>query len=285
VTTPRGEIAVAVSGPENGEPILFVHGALVSGSVWAPLAARLSRTHRCFAPTLPFGSHARAMRPGADLSPAGMADLVVEIADALGLGRVAIVANDSGGAVSQLVAARHPERVHALVLTNCDALEVFPPRAFAYLKVVSAMPIVSAAMMRSIAAMPILGLAPLAWGSLSPTVTRADVRAWTEPGARDRGVRDDLARFFRGASPRVTLEAAETLAKRPVPMELVWGDGDPFFRPSLAERLAAKVPGARVRFVRGGRTYVMLDAPDEVASAVIDFLARVGAAKDVSAAA
>ena len=42
-----------------------------------------------------------------------------------------LVGNDTGGALCQFVAVRHPERVGRLVLTNCDAFERFPPAAFA----------------------------------------------------------------------------------------------------------------------------------------------------------
>ncbi len=268
IETSKGPIEVTVSGPESAPPILFIHGALVSGSIWDALASRLCRTHRCWVPTLPLGSHRRAMRPDADLSPAGVAELVIEIADRLGLEKLAIVANDSGGAVSQLVAARHPERIAMLVLTNCDALEVFPPLAYGYLKLVSSRPTLAGAMLRAIASLPWLGLAPLAWGSLSPNVTTNDVRAWTEHGARDRGVRDDLAKFMRGASGMVTTAAADAIARHPVPLTLAWGDADPFFRHALAERLAARVPGTKLQFIRGARTYVMLDAPDELAAVV-----------------
>lgn len=280
VETSKGSVEVAVAGPTQGEAVLFVHGALVSGSLWSPLVARLSRTHRCFVPTLPLGSHRRAMRPDADLSPAGVADLVAELATALGLPRFVIVANDSGGAVSQLVAVEHGERVRGLFLTNCDALEVFPPPAYAYLKVLGSRPAIGQWLIRALAAVPVLGLAPLAWGSLSPSVTKADVREWVEPAARDAGIRDDFAKFMRGASADVTIAAADALARRPVPMELVWGEADPFFRPTLARRLAAKVPGARASFVPGGRTYVILDAPDAIADAVARFVARLDSASE-----
>lgn len=283
IETPRGSIEVTIAGPREGAPLLFVHGALVAGDLWAPVAAELARTHRCYVPTLPLGSHARAMQSDAALAPPDVADLVVEIADALGLGALTIVANDSGGAVSQLVAARHRARVRGLVLTNCDALEVFPPLAYAYLKRVAERPWLAAAMLRALAWAPVLGLAPTAWGGLARGITRQDVRRWSLPGARDRGVREDLAKFMRGAGPGVTLEAAERLAASPVPIELVWGDEDPYFRRELAERFARKIPGARARFVPGARTYVMLDAPEALARAIRAFDDRLAAGAGVEA--
>ena len=51
-------------------------------------------------------------------------------ASALGLDQVDVVANDTGGAVAQVFAARYPQRVRTLTLTNCDVHDNFPPEAF-----------------------------------------------------------------------------------------------------------------------------------------------------------
>lgn len=275
VETPWGSIEVTIAGPREGAPLLFVHGALVAGDLWAPVVTELARTHRCYVPTLPLGSHVRAMRSDAALAPPDVADLVVEIADALGLGALTIVANDSGGAVSQLVAVRHRARVRGLVLTNCDALEVFPPFAFAYLKTVATRPWLAGAVLRAMVAAPVLGLAPNAWGGLARDITTRDVRRWATPGAESRDVREDFAKFAGGIGPRVTLDAAAALSARPVPIQLVWGAADPYFRRSLAERFVAGVPGARVHFVEGARTFVMRDAPAELARAIRAFDERL----------
>ena len=50
--------------------------------------------------------------------------------DALELEDVTLVGNDTGGAICQLVATRHPERLGRLVLTDCDAYENFLPPMF-----------------------------------------------------------------------------------------------------------------------------------------------------------
>ena len=65
----------------TGEPIVFVHGALVSPNLWRKVVERLSPDFRCITLEMPLGSHEIPM-PDADLSPAGIADL---IADADGL--------------------------------------------------------------------------------------------------------------------------------------------------------------------------------------------------------
>ena len=53
-----------------------------------------------------------------------------ELCERLGLAQVDLVANDTGGAVGQVFAARYPERIRTLTLTNCDVHDNFPPEAF-----------------------------------------------------------------------------------------------------------------------------------------------------------
>ena len=87
----------------TGEPIVFLHGLLVNGRLWEGVADRLSPDFRCIVPDLPLGSHSTPMRPDADLTPPGVARLVVDFLDSLGLDRVTLVGNDSG--VTHLAAA------------------------------------------------------------------------------------------------------------------------------------------------------------------------------------
>ncbi|MBM3667173.1 MAG: alpha/beta fold hydrolase [Actinobacteria bacterium] len=138
VHLPQGTIDCRDTG--SGEPLVFVHGLLVNNRLWEPVAARLQRDFRCIAPDLPLGCHKRPMNADADLSPNGIARLMVDLLDALGLERATIVGNDSGGAVSQLLATAHPERVGRLILTNCGLKRDFPPKLFAYFHVVARVP-------------------------------------------------------------------------------------------------------------------------------------------------
>jgi len=85
---------------------------------------------RAIAPDWPIGAHRLPFGTDADLSPRGIAGLVAELCERLGLEDVTLVGNDSGGVVCQYVAALHPQRVGRLVLTNCDGPGAFPPRAF-----------------------------------------------------------------------------------------------------------------------------------------------------------
>ena len=128
VELPQGTIRYRDLG--EGEPIVFVHGYLVDGRLWSDVAEALSARHRCLVPDWPLGAHRVAMNEDADLSPPGIADLIADFLEALDLNGVTLVGNDSGGAMSQVLVTRRPERIGRLVLTNCDTHDNFPPGPF-----------------------------------------------------------------------------------------------------------------------------------------------------------
>src|ERR1700748_3416715 len=123
-----GTIHYEATGPENGRPVMFVHGYMMGAHLWRRVSERLADLGlRCIAPTWPLGAHPEPLRAGADRTIDGVAGMVAEGLNALDLQDVVLVGNDTGGVVTQLVAVHHPERLGALVLTSCDAFEHFPP--------------------------------------------------------------------------------------------------------------------------------------------------------------
>ncbi|HEX7164245.1 MAG TPA: alpha/beta hydrolase [Trebonia sp.] len=64
-------------------------------------------------------------------APRSLAQVVADLRDGLGLGQVDLVGNDAGGAVAQIFAARHPDKVRSFTFTNCDCEGNFLPPEFA----------------------------------------------------------------------------------------------------------------------------------------------------------
>jgi pimeloyl-ACP methyl ester carboxylesterase len=67
------------------------------------------------------------MKPSADLSLPGMARLVGEFLDRLGLADVTLVGNDSGAAITQMLISGGAPWVGRVVLAPCEAFGNFPP--------------------------------------------------------------------------------------------------------------------------------------------------------------
>jgi pimeloyl-ACP methyl ester carboxylesterase len=252
----------------SGPPMVLIHGLLVNGRVWERLVPHLSKSARCIVPDLPLGSHPAPMNPGTDLSPTGVADLITELIERLGLDDVTLVGNDTGGALCQLVVTGHPERIGRLVLVNCDAFEHFPPPPFAGLvKFLAWVPGALAGLAAGGRLAPVrqraMAMAPL---TMEPVPDEL-LEAWVSP-LRNRGIRRDLIRFLRGLSPRYTLEAAERLPAFKRPVLIAWGTSDKFFPFSDAERLAGLFEQARLERVEGARTFVQMDAPGRLAALI-----------------
>ena len=190
--------------------------------------------------------------------------------EALDLEDVTIVGNDSGGVISQILAADHGERVRRLLLTNCDALDVFPPTAYAYLPFCGARPWLMGVLARAMNALPLLARLPNGYGWLSLRgYDEETLGSWLRPSLRPE-IRADLAGFCRTAGVDVTLAVAERLPSFPGEVRFAWGTKDPFFPISLAERLAARLPRAKIeRF--DASTYVSLDEPEALATCIERF--------------
>jgi len=264
---PQGRLEYRAAGPASSSrpPVVFVHGILVDARLWQPVAERLAAEGiRSYALTLPLGAHQRPMNADADLSPQGMATLIRDFISALGLRDVTIVGNDTGGAICQVVLGGDTSRVGAAVLTNCDAFGTFPPRALAPLFRALRHPRLVAGLALTLRWKKVrhgpLAFGPLSSGPLDPDLTSS----WMQPLA-SKAIRRDLAKFARGVNRRVLLDAASRFGQFTGPVRILWGQDDPFFRTRLGQQLSEAFPQASLTTVPGGRTFLPLDHPDDVA--------------------
>ena len=271
VDTPAGPVHYRVAGPSDSSapPVVFLHGLLVNGELWTSVADGLAeRGIRSFAPDLPLGAHPEPLRDDADLSPAGVARIVLDFLAALDLTDVTLVGNDTGGALAQFVIDADPTRVGRLVLTNCDAFDQFPPPPFGLLVAAGRRPgrlraLMAPTRLRAVRH-SMLGFGPLAT-HLDPGLTRR----WVEPVLTSRGVRRDAARFMAAIRPADLLDVSTRLARFDRPVLLAWGTADRFFKLEFGRRLAAAFPQARLVEIEGSRTFVPLDAPERLVDEIV----------------
>ena len=262
VDTPAGEIAYTEFG--SGPAALFVHGIGTSGLLWRHVIEEMQDTTRCIAIDLPphGGTPARD-----DMSVAALAQVVADLGDALGLAQVDLVGNDTGGAVAQVYAARHPDQIRSLTLTNCDCEGTFPPEGF--------LPFVELARQgqlapafTALAEHPEAGATgPLAVGYEHPERVAEEVwRAYLAPGA-------DLERARAFERLIAAIDAADLDAvSRPLralsaPTMLVWGTGDETFPLKWAYHLRDMIPGAKeVVEVDGAKLFFPEERPGDLVS-------------------
>jgi pimeloyl-ACP methyl ester carboxylesterase len=240
------------------------------------VVAPLSATHRCIVPNWPLGSHRIPLRSDFALDPESLAGIVADFLAALELEDVTLVGNDSGGAVCQIVCANHPERIGRLVLTSCDAFEVFPPEGFEYLSLVARIPGLAWMMMRAMLHIPALRRIKRAYGlAARRPIPDHILRGWVEPAATNRRVRADMKKLARTVSNRYTLEAADKLRDFDKPVLLLWAADDRWFFPAeLGERLRDLFPNARLEMVEDCYVFVPEDQPELVAARIEDFVER-----------
>lgn len=263
IDTSAGSIHYEATGPEDGRPVVFVHGYMMGGQLWRQVSERLAeRGLRCIAPTWPLGAHPEPLRPGADRSITGVAKIVADGLAALDLNDVVLVGNDTGGVVTQLVAVHHPERLGALVLTSCDAFEHFPPPVLK--------PVILAAKSKTLFRAAIQAVrAPVARRRAYEGLAHKDIddltQLWVRPALSDPAIAEDLRQFSLSLRTEVTTGVAARLPEFDKPTLIAWSGDDVLFELEDGRRLAAVIPNARLEVIEGARTFSMIDRPDQLA--------------------
>ncbi|MDH4201187.1 MAG: alpha/beta hydrolase, partial [Spirochaetia bacterium] len=271
VSLEAGTIEYYTYGSPKSQPILFIHGVLVNHKLWELICPKLAENYYCIVPTWPLGAHTQPLHPDADVSPEGMVDIIISFMDALQLKRATLVGNDSGGALCQMMVERHPQRIHRLVLTSCDAYDIWLPLLFKYLEFSAFIPGMLWLLGQTMRIRPIRKL-PIAFGWLSKRMPRVVSDSIAAPLARSGGVRRDAGKFLRGISPKLTRKAAKSFSKFLSPVLIAWSRQDRFFPLEHAERLNRDFPDARLVLIEDAYTFSGIDNPTQLADTIKKFL-------------
>jgi pimeloyl-ACP methyl ester carboxylesterase len=249
-----------------------------SADLWAQQVAALSVLRHCVA--IDLLAHGDSPCPPGRLTIGVQMEMVIEFLDSLGIEEVDLVGNDTGGAVAQMIAANHPERVRSLTLTDSDVHDNFPPEAFLPIQELATQGLMADGM-AALATDPAGIRAALETslerpGSVPDATLLGFFGVFTDP-AKAGALQDYVA----GMEPSELVALRDRLAAFVKPTLIVWATDDVFFPVRWAEWLEATVPGVtRSVRVKGGRLLFPLERPEELAQELRRFWDRTSAAVD-----
>ena len=241
------------------------------------IAQKLHR--RCIAIDL-MGLGYTEISPTQDVSFTAQAQMIAEVLDALGIDKIDLVGNDSGGAIAQIFAAHHPHRLTSLVLTNCDVHDGWPPP--------QVLPLMEHSRKGTLAPIfqptldrPDLARERYARGESAPlfrsyadtsVLTDDVIRLYLQPLLSSPQRIDAFQRYWLGFDNAQTLAIHAALKTLQVPTLIVWGLKDIFFDKKWAYWLKDTIPGAkRVVEVEDGRLFFPEDRPETLTVPMLEF--------------
>jgi pimeloyl-ACP methyl ester carboxylesterase len=253
----------------TGRPALFVHGVGSSSYLWRHVIDQLDGQRRCVAFDLPLHGRTPAAADQ-DFSLPGLARFLADGCDALELTDIDVVANDTGGAITQVFAAGHAERLHTLTLTNCEAHDNVPPKMLLPAVLLARMGLL--APLASRLARDVPRARKRAFGSVYQDIASLPediARAWLEPLAGTGESARQFQRLMTSLHARDLLAAEPALGRLQVPTLIVWGTDDRAFRLKWAYWLRDTIPGAtEVVEIDGGRLFFPDERADELTAAL-----------------
>jgi pimeloyl-ACP methyl ester carboxylesterase len=119
ITTPRLRTRVLFSGPDDGVPVLFLHGNASSATFWEEVMLALPAGYRGIAPDQRgYGDADRAKKIDATRGMGDFADDAIALLDHLGIQQAHLAGHSLGGSVIWQLLIDRPDRFHS-VTTVC----------------------------------------------------------------------------------------------------------------------------------------------------------------------
>lgn len=264
--TTIGTLDTIITG--SGPDVVFLHGLMTNSAVWDEVTTQIGAAARCIRVDMPLGAHHKPVLANADLSiPALAASLAPALAKLCPEGYY-LVGSDTGGVVAQQLACHHSQGIQGVLLLPCDIYDNFLPLPLRYIQYLAHIP-GSIWAIRWALEVPLLRNTPIAFGWLTQKeLSRSLVRGSIDP-LRSKGIRRDLAKVLRAINPAITLATAKNLPGVHIPIHFLWATEDKLFPVAKARQLAADIgKTARWNEVEGSYSFIQLDRPHEVVSAV-----------------
>jgi len=274
--TATGAVAARVVGPQDGTPVVLVHGMAAWSGFWREVADHLSAGgFRAVAIDLPpFGwsDHDLARR----YDRVTQAERLSAVVRALG-GRAIVVGHSFGGGPATELALRHPEQLRGLVLVDAALGEPDPQSESAVAKIMRARPLAelatSAAVTNPNALEPLLR---------SMVARKEQAKRWV-PVLREPMLREETTSAYAAWLPNLFARQDGALSRRSVqlrkmqvPVALIWGGADTVTPLDQGRRIAALTRARSLRVLPGVGHIPHIEDPPSFRAALDEAIFRVG---------
>lgn len=260
VTLSHGIVHVRIAGPEQGRPVLLVHGFSVPSYVFdrtsEDLAAAGFRVIR-------FDLYGRGWsdRPNVDYDRRLFSDQLLELMDTLQVPKADLLGLSMGGAIVGRFAAEHPQRVRSVVLVA--------PLTRAHDISVMAWPGVGEWLTRA------WFLPSLAASQLEDFAHPERVAGWAErfqPQMRYDGFGRAILSTMRHLSNESSVPDFDKVGRSGLPVLLVWGDADRTVSYAEHADVQRAIPQAQFVSLPGLGHLPVVEDPAAIHPQVISFL-------------
>jgi len=249
----------AVSLEGDGPPIFLIHGIGASRHGWDGVIRRLRQSYRCI--TYDLRGHGVSPMPPPPYSLDDLVEDLEALRQELGIPKAHFIGHSLGGMIGPAYARRHPDRVRSLGLLSTAAGRSTDDSA----KVKA---VVAAMRERGIA--PVLETLKERWFTPEFAAARPDVVA-----RRLQQVIDTDAKVFLSVFDiYAETEIAPWLSEIEAPSLVLTGEFDGGCPPRLNQFIASQLPRAELVILPKLRHAILLEAPEQVAPHILEFLSR-----------
>ena len=269
-----GDATLACRRFGAGPALLFVHGFPLHGFTWRHVLPQLATRFTCHVVDSA-GKGDSTWSAGTDFEFTGHARRLQAVADALGLARYAVVAQDTGATVARCLALADPGRVERLVLINTEIPGHRPPWIvpYQYLMRIPGSPLAFRQLMRSRAFLR----SGMGFGGCFSNLDLIDGEfreRFVEPYVHSAHKTDGMARYLVGLHWDVVDGLAVRHGELRMPVLLVWGEDDPTFPIERARAMIPQFANCRgLTPVPGTKLLPHEEKPETVARIVSEFCA------------